>query len=44
MPNMTEAETAIKRLDGVSVKDRNLKVNEARPKENGGPPRQARRY
>jgi RNA recognition motif-containing protein len=44
MPNSSEAEMAIKRLDGVSVKDRNLKVNEARPKENDGPPRQARRY
>ena len=44
MPNMAEAETAIKRLDGVSVKGRNLKVNEARAKDNDGPPRQARRY
>jgi RNA recognition motif-containing protein len=44
MPNMTEAETAIKRLDGVSVKGRTLKVNEARPKENDGAPRQGRRY
>ena len=32
MPNAEEAETAIKRLDGSSVKGRNLKVNEARPK------------
>jgi RNA recognition motif-containing protein len=44
MPNAAEAETAIKRLDGVSVKGRNLKVNEARQKDNDGPPRQARRY
>jgi len=33
MPNGAEAETAIKRLNGVSVKGRNLRVNEARPKE-----------
>mgnify|MGYP001764938120 CR=1 FL=1 len=44
MPNSSEAETAIKKMDGVSVKGRNLKVNEARPKENDRPPRQARRY
>jgi RNA recognition motif-containing protein len=44
MPNLAEAETAIKRLDGVSVKGRNLKVNEARQKDNDGPTRQARRY
>ena len=44
MPNSSEAEMAIKRLNGVSVKDRNLKVNESRPRENDGPPRQARRY
>jgi RNA recognition motif-containing protein len=44
MPNSSEAEMAIKRLDGVSVKGRNLKANEARPKDNDGPPRQARRY
>jgi RNA recognition motif-containing protein len=43
MPNSSEAETAIKKLDGVDVKGRNLKVNEARPKDDGAP-RQGRRY
>lgn len=44
MPNMSEAELAIKKLDGVSIKGRNLKVNEALPRDNSGPPRQGRRY
>ena len=39
MPNISEAELAIKKLDGISIKGRNLKVNEARPRENGGPPK-----
>jgi RNA recognition motif-containing protein len=33
MPNGSEAEDAIKRMDGTSVKGRNLKVNEARSRE-----------
>jgi RNA recognition motif-containing protein len=33
MPNGSEAEVAIERLDGTSVKGRNLKVNEARSRE-----------
>ena len=33
MPNGSEAEVAIKRMDGTSVKGRNLKVNEARSRE-----------
>ena len=44
MPNISEAELAIKKLDGASMKGRNLKVNEARPRDNDGPPRQGRRY
>jgi RNA recognition motif-containing protein len=44
MPNMSEAELAIKKLDGVSIKGRNLKVNEARPRDNNGPPRQGKQY
>jgi RNA recognition motif-containing protein len=32
MPSVAEAEAAIKKLDGVSLKGRPLKVNEARPK------------
>jgi RNA recognition motif-containing protein len=43
MPDMAEAAIAIKKLDGVSIKGRNLKVNEARPRDNDGPPRQTRR-
>ncbi len=44
MPNLSEAESAIKKLDGASVKGRNLKVNEAKPRDNNGPPKQSRRY
>jgi RNA recognition motif-containing protein len=32
MPSVAEAEAAIKKLDGVSLRGRALKVNEARPK------------
>ena len=32
MPNLQEAEAAIERLNDKSVKGRNLKVNEARPR------------
>ena len=41
MPNDEEAAKAIAGLDGKDVGGRNLKVNEARPKErsSGGPPR-----
>ena len=44
MPESSEAELAIKKLDGAPMKGRNLKVNEARPRDNDGPPRQSRRY
>ena len=37
MPNDAEAAKAIAALDGKDVNGRNLKVNEARPKESGGP-------
>lgn len=32
MPSQTDAEEAIKALDGSSVKGRNIKVNQARPR------------
>lgn len=36
MPNDAEAATAIQALDGKDLGGRNIKVNEARPKEAGG--------
>ena len=39
MPNDEEAAKAVAGLDGKQVGGRNLKVNEARPKGEGGPPR-----
>ena len=33
MPNQEEAEEAIKQLDGKEVSGRNIKVNEAKPRE-----------
>jgi len=39
MPNDAEAVQAMAALDGKEVGGRNLKVNEARPKGEGGPPR-----
>jgi cold-inducible RNA-binding protein len=36
MPNDEEASKAIAALDGASIGGRNIKVNEARPKEAGG--------
>ena len=36
MPNQAEAEAAIQELDGKEVDGRNLKVSEARPRENRG--------
>jgi len=39
MPNDAEAATAMRSLDGKDVGGRNLKVNEARPKEAGSGPR-----
>ncbi len=33
MPTQAEAEEAIKSLDGTAVKGRNIKVNQARPRE-----------
>src|SRR5437899_4688552 len=37
MPNDDEASKAVAALDGKSLGGRNIKVNEARPKEAGGP-------
>jgi len=36
MPNVSEAITAINRLDGYKIGDRALKVNKARPRRNEG--------
>ena len=38
MPNDEEAAKAITGLDGKEIAGRNIKVNEARPKERSGPP------
>lgn len=43
MPNDEEAKKAIAALDGKEVGGRNVKVNEARPKEQGGAPRRDNR-
>ena len=43
MPNDDEAAKAMAGLDGKEVGGRNLKVNEARPKGEGGPPRSGQR-
>ena len=43
MPNDEEAAKAIAGLDGQELGGRNLKVNEARPKGDGGPPRGGQR-
>ena len=40
MPSQAQAEEAIKGLDGNPLKGRNIKVNEARPKEDRPKPRQ----
>jgi len=44
MPNDEEAAKAMTALDGKEVGGRNLKVNEARPKGEGGPPRGPKSY
>src|SRR5438128_12158235 len=44
MPNDAEAAAAMTALDGKEVGGRNLKVNEARPKGEGGPPRGPRHF
>jgi len=43
MPNDEEAAKAMAGLDGKELGGRNLKVNEARPKGEGGPPRSGQR-
>jgi cold-inducible RNA-binding protein len=44
MPNDAEAAAAMTALDGKEVGGRNLKVNEARPKGEGGPSRGPRSF
>lgn len=45
MPTQAEAEEAIKNLDGNNVKGRNIKVNQARPREDRSDrPRRKQRY
>src|ERR1700740_582073 len=44
MPNDAEAAAAMTALDGKEVGGRNLKVNEARPKGEGGAPRGPRNF
>ena len=44
MPNDAEAAAAMTALDGKEVGGRNLKVNEARPKGEGGAPRGPRSF
>jgi cold-inducible RNA-binding protein len=44
MPNDEEAAKAMAGLDGKELGGRNLKVNEARPKGEGGPPRVPRNF
>src|SRR6202165_2808915 len=44
MPNDEEAAKAIAGLDGKELGGRNLKVNEARPKGESGPPRGPRNF
>lgn len=39
MEKQTEAEEAIKKLDGSTVKGRNIKVNQARPKNDKSKPK-----
>jgi RNA recognition motif-containing protein len=44
MPDKSEAERAIKSLDGSSMKGRTIKVNEAKPRDNDRPPRPTKPY
>jgi len=36
MPNQANGEAAIKQMDGAALKGRNVRVNEARPRSEGG--------
>lgn len=36
MPKQAEGEAAIKQMDGAAIKGRNVRVNEARPRSEGG--------
>jgi len=42
MPNDTEAQAAMKALDGMMLGERTIKVNEAKPRENRGGNRRPR--
>jgi RNA recognition motif-containing protein len=42
MPNNSEADTAMKAMNGAALKGRNIKVNEAQPKGDRPPPRRPR--
>lgn len=42
MPNNSEADAAIKGLNGNPIKGRNVKVNQAQPKSDSRPPRRPR--
>jgi len=44
MPSKEEAEAAIKAMDGSDLKGRNVKVNEARPREDRPAQRRGPRY
>lgn len=37
MPNKEQGDSAIKNMDGVDLKGRSIRVNEARPRTEGGP-------
>ena len=44
MSDQAGGEQAVKELDGVSLKGRNIRVNEARPRTEAQPVRRARRF
>lgn len=44
MPNQAEANTAIRNLNETALKGRNIRCNEAKPRESGGRPPQRRPY
>ncbi|MFO1417159.1 MAG: RNA-binding protein [Methylotetracoccus sp.] len=44
MPDQASGESAVSELDGVSLKGRNIRVNEARPRTEAQPLRRARRF
>jgi RNA recognition motif-containing protein len=44
MPNNAEANAAIRSLNETALKGRNIRCNEAKPRETGGRPQQRRPY